>query len=125
MKDEIRTETKDLKDRTKRFALGIIRLFATLPKSPEVQIIGKQLLRAGTSVGANYRETYRSCSKAEFIAKAGDGLKELEETAYWFELLTEGGIIPAAKVEALNKECRELIAIFVSILKKSKANENL
>jgi four helix bundle protein len=125
MNDEIRAEAKDLKDRTKRFALGIIRLFSSLPKSPEAQIIGKQLLRCGTSVGANYREAYRSRSKAEFIAKAGDSLKELEETAYWLELLEEGNLHPSAKLQPILKECRELTAIFVTIIKRTKSNASL
>jgi len=79
------------------------------------------VLRSGTSVGANYREAYRSRSKAEFVAKAGDCLKEIEETAYWFELLVEGGIVPAGKLAPLRKETDELIAIFVTIIKSSKA----
>ncbi len=75
-------EEHDLKERTKQFALRIIRLFGSLPKATVAQVLGKQLLRSGTSVGANYRETHRGRSKAEFIAKCGDSLRELEETAY-------------------------------------------
>lgn len=120
----IKAEVKDLKDRTKKFALEIIRLFAVLPKGPEAQIIGKQLLRAGTSVGANYREAYRSRCKAEFIAKSGDCLKELEETAYWFELLSEGGLYSSAKLQPIMEECNELTAIFVAIIKKAKSNND-
>ena len=78
------------------------------------------MLRSGTSVGANYREAYRGRSKAEFIAKCGDSLRELEETAYWLELLLEAGIVPPEKLGELRKECDELIAIFVTILKRSK-----
>ena len=113
-------DEKDLRDRTKRFALQVIRLFGALPKSTEAQVIGKQVLRSGTSVGANYREAYRSRSKAEFTAKMGDCLKELEETAYWFELLIEGKIMDVSKITEQRKECDELIAIFVTIIKKSK-----
>lgn len=80
----------DLRDRTKRFALQIIRSLPTLPKTMEARIIGKQLLRSGTSVGANYREAFRGRSRAEFIAKCGDCLRELEETGYWLELLLDG-----------------------------------
>ena len=75
---------KDLKDRTKKFALRIIRMYTSLPKSTEAGVIGKQVLRSGTSIGANYREASRGRSKAEFIAKMGDCLMELEETTYWF-----------------------------------------
>src|SRR5712664_4877822 len=111
-------EETDLAARTKSFALQIIRLFSKLPKTTEAQILGKQMLRSGTSVGANYREAYRGRSKAEFISKCGDLLRELEETAYWLELLVDGKIVPAERVSALRQECDELIAIFVTILKR-------
>jgi four helix bundle protein len=111
---------RDLSDRTKRFALGVIRTFSMLPKTTEAQVLGKQLLRSGTSVGANHREAYRARSKAEFISKCGDSLRELEETAYWLELLVDGKIAPKDKLSAVRQECDELIAIFVTILKSSK-----
>ena len=76
-------DENDLADRTKRFALEIIRVFSMLPKTTEAQVLGKQVLRSGTSVGANYREAYRGRSKAEFVAKCGDCLREIEETRYW------------------------------------------
>ncbi|HEV2803687.1 MAG TPA: four helix bundle protein [Chthoniobacterales bacterium] len=82
----------DLRDRTKIFALRIIRLFVTLPKTTQAQVLGKQVLRAGTSIGANYREAYRGRSKPEFISKCGDCLKEIEETGYWLELLVDAHI---------------------------------
>ena len=82
--------------------------------------MGKQLLRAGTSVGANYREAYRGRSKPEFIAKCGDSLRELEETGYWLELLSEAGIATGDELQKLRTECDELTAIFVTILKRSK-----
>ncbi len=114
------TEKNDLRDRTKRFALHIIKTFSILPKNAEAQVLGKQILRSGTSVGANYREAYRSRSRAEFIAKTGDCLKELEETAYWLELLVEGDIADRHTLSDLQNECNELTAIFVTIIKKSK-----
>ncbi len=95
-------------------------MFSAVPKTTEAQVLGKQLLRAGTSVGANYREAYRGRSKAEFIAKCGDSLRELEETAYWLELLVEANIVETAKLSALRRECDELTAIFVTILKRAK-----
>src|SRR5437762_609973 len=88
-------EEKDLRQRTKEFALQIIRLFSELPKTTEAQVLGKQVLRSGTSVGANYREAYRARSRAEFIATCGESLRELEETAYWLELLVDGQIVRA------------------------------
>ena len=115
---------KDLKDRTKNFALRIIRMYSSLPKSTEARILGKQVLRSGTSVGANYREASQGRSKAEFIAKMGDCLKELEETTYWFELLIDGNILPENKVSDLLQESKELTAIFVTIIKKTKTNVN-
>ena len=75
--------------RTKNFARRIIRLYIALPKQTLPQVLGKQLLRSGTSVGANYREAYRAPSKAEFISKVGECLKEIDETAYWLELLAD------------------------------------
>ena len=115
-------EEGDLRQRTKEFALAIIRLFGTWPKTPVAQVIGKQLLRAGTSIGANYREAYRGRSKPEFIAKCGDSLRELEECGYWLELLVEARICSPATLEAVRNECDELTAIFVAIIKRARAN---
>ena len=75
---------KGLKERTKKFSLRIMKMYSSLPKSTEAQVLGKQVLRSGTSVGANYHEACRGRSKAEFLAKMGDCLKELDETTYWF-----------------------------------------
>ena len=72
------------------FALRVVRMFSQLPKSTQAQVLGKQLLRSGTSIGANYREAFRGRSKAEFVAKCGDCLREVEESAYWLELLVDG-----------------------------------
>jgi four helix bundle protein len=116
----MQTAETDLRNRTKRFALGIIQMFSNLPKTTEAQVLGKQLLRSGTSVGANYREAYRGRSKPEFIAKCGDCLREIEETAYWLELLVDAEILPANTLQSLRDECNELTAIFVTILKSSK-----
>ena len=113
-------EETDLTARTKSFALQIIRLFSKLPKTTEAQILGKQLLRSGTSVGANYREAYRGRSKAEFVSKCGDCLREIEETAYWLDLLAEANLVPRKRLQAIRQECRELIAIFVTIVKRSR-----
>jgi four helix bundle protein len=95
-------------------------MFVALPKTTEAQVLGKQVLRSGTSVGANYREAYRGRSKAEFVAKCGDCLRELEETAYWLELLVDSAIVPADKLAPLRKECDELTAIFVTIIRNAK-----
>ncbi len=115
-------ELKNLQVRTKEFALQVIRMYSALPKSTEAQVLGKQVLRSGTSVGANYREANRARSTPEFIAKIGDCLKELDETAYWLELLAESSIVPDAELTALRDECDQLLAILTTISKKTKAN---
>ena len=115
MKDE-----KDLKIRTKSFLLRIVKMYAQLPKTTEAQVMGKQVLRSGTSVGANYREAYRSRSDAEFVAKIGDCLKELDETEYWLELLVESEIVTSAKMADLLDETNQLIAILTTIAKNTK-----
>jgi len=111
---------QDLRERTKIFALRIIKMYSALPKTVIAQVLGKQVLRSGTSVGANYREAYRSRSKAEFIAKMGDCLKELDETSYWLELLVDSSIITSAKLDSLRDENNQLLAIFTTISKKTK-----
>jgi four helix bundle protein len=110
----------DLRTRTKEFALRIIRLYAALPNSVVGQVLGRQLLRSGTSVGAHYREGYRARSTAEFISKLEGGLQELDETAYWLELLVEGEVMPEDKLRSLQQEAEELTAIFVTCVKKAK-----
>ena len=112
----------DLRQRTKVYALQVIRLFPNLPRRDEALIIGRQLLRSGTSVGANYREAYRARSDAEFLAKLGDCLKELEESQYWLELLLEGAFCPPTRLEPVLDETNQLIAIFVTIINRRKAN---
>jgi four helix bundle protein len=112
----------DLRLRTKSFALRIIRMYQSIPKTGEGRVMGNQVLRSGTSVGANYREAYRARSDAEFIAKIGDCLRELDETAYWLELLEESHVLAATKLTDLKTECDELIAIFTTIVKKKKAS---
>src|SRR5216117_92903 len=91
-------DENDLRQRTQEFGLRVLRMFSRLPKTAEAQVPRKQMLRSGTSVGANYREAYRGRSKSEFIAKCGDSLRELEETAYWLELLADGKIVPPQRL---------------------------
>jgi len=117
-----RMEKPDLINRTKKFALRIIKLYVSLPKTTLAQVLGKQVLRSGTSVGANYREANRARSKLEFISKMGDCLKELDETAYWLELFVESNVISQQKLSALIDETDQLTAIFVSIINKAKGS---
>lgn len=118
----MKNEEKDLGPRTKQFARQIIRLYAALSKDTAAQVLGRQMLRAGTSVGANYREANRARSKAEFVAKIGDCLKEADETAYWLELLLEENFFPTSKLTPLLAESNELVAIFVTISKRSRGD---
>ncbi len=110
----------DLKVRTRQFALRIIRLYGALPTTVESQVIGKQVLRSGTSVGAHYREATRARSDAEFISKIEGGLQELEETQYWLELLADAEIVPPQRLASLFDEVNQLIAILVTCVKKTK-----
>ena len=113
----------NLAARTKNFARRIIRLYVALSKETVAQVLGKQALRSGTSIGANYREASRARSKAEFISKIGDCLKEAEETAYWLELLADEGIVAKKRLGLLLQEADELIAILVTISKRALATD--
>jgi len=120
----MKNEEKDLLPRTKMFARRIIRLYCSLSKTDTVaQVLGKQVLRSGTSVGANYREVNRARSKAEFISKMGDCLKEADETLYWLELLLDEKVVSEKSLGALVAEADELVAIFITILKKARGHE--
>ncbi|MEX0677320.1 MAG: four helix bundle protein [Pirellulales bacterium] len=110
----------DLGTRTRGFALRVVRLFAALPKTTEAQVLGRQLLRCGTSVGAHYREASRARSNAEFVSKLNGGLAELEEAGYWLELLADSKIVPATRLAELRAEADELIAILVTCTKNAK-----
>lgn len=115
---------EDLRIRTKKYALRIIRLYGRLPKSVEAQVLGKQVLRSGTSVGAHYREACRAKSNADFISKIEGGLQELDETAYWLELLQESKIVDEGLLQPLLNETNELMAILVTIAKKAKSKSS-
>ena len=121
MKDETDEKPVELKVRTKQFALRIIRLYAALPKTTVAQVIGKQVLRSGTSVGAHYREGTRARSDAEFISKLEGGLQELEETLYWLELIVESEIYSEKRLGDLMQEADELTAILITCVKNTKA----
>lgn len=110
----------DLRTRTKRFALQIIRLCEHLPRTDTARVIGRQLLRSGTSSGAQYREAHRAKSTADFVSKMEGALQELDETAYWLELLVEGGIIEERAIHEVYAEANELIAIFVVSVRTAK-----
>lgn len=104
----------ELKQRTKRFALRVIKLVGALPKNVEGRAIGAQLVRSGTSVGANYRAACRGRSKAEFIAKLGTVEEEADESAYWLELIIDSGLLKEGRVKPLLQEANELTAIMAA-----------
>jgi len=110
----------DLEIRTTDFALRIIRLFAALPKTTEAQVLGKQLLRCGTSVGAHYREAKRGKSTLDFISKIEGALQELDEACYWLQLIEKSDMISARRLSPLQAEAVELMKILVTIAKRAK-----
>ena len=115
-------DSNQLIQRTKLFALEVIRFFQRLPKTDEAKITGKQLLRSGTSVAANYRAACRSRSKQEFYAKICIVEEESDESLFWLELISESGIQTNAKIELILKEAKELICIFSATKKSTKLN---
>lgn len=112
----------DIRSRTTAYALRIVKMYGALPRSQLARTLGNQVLRSGTSVGANYREAFCARSKAEFVSKIGDCLRELEETAYWLELLSESDVIRADRLLPLRSETDQLIAIFTATAKSAKAS---
>lgn len=115
--------SEQLKDRTKNFALEVIKLVEQLPKGRATDIIGKQLIRSGTSVGANYRAASRAKSPADFISNMGIVEEEADEAMYWMELLVESGSLRSDQVVPLVKEANELLAITVSSIKTARSNK--
>ena len=111
-----------LRGRTKAFAVRIIRLYGALPKSSAAQVIGKQVLRSGTSVGAHYREAQRSRSRAEFISKVEVAIQELEESDYWLDLLIKCEIVAIRRLQDLKQEVCELLAMLTASVRTVKRN---
>lgn len=114
-----------MKKRTKQFALQVIRLTESLPNERTANVIGHQLLRSDTSVGANYRAAYRARSKAEFVAKLGIVEEETDESLFWMELLVESNIVSEEKLQSLMQEADEIVAIIVSTIKSTRKNNDL
>jgi four helix bundle protein len=112
-----------LRDRTKAFALRVIKMYCCLQKSTEAQVLGKQALRSGTSVAANYREASRARSDAELVSKLGIVEQELDETLLWLELLVQSGIVPDGKMAELHQEADELLRMTVAAIKTVKRKE--
>jgi four helix bundle protein len=117
-------ENVGLSERTKKYALRVIRLYSALPETVVAQVIGKQLLRSGTSVGAHYHEGTRSRSTNEFVSKLQGGLQELEETRYWLDLLTEADIVEPSRLDDLKQESQELVAILITCVNNARKKAN-
>jgi four helix bundle protein len=114
----------DLRERTKQFALRIVKMFSSLPKGRVSDVLGTQCLRSGTSVAANFREASRARSDAEFLSKLGVVEAELDETALWLELIVESKLLPVVRLEPLRMEAEELLKIVVTIIKNCKRRSN-
>jgi four helix bundle protein len=108
------TGPEELRDRTKEFAIRIVKLYRSLPHTAEAHVVDKQLLRCGTSVAANYRAACRGRSRAEWIAKIGLVVEEADETVFWLEMLSDCGIVSSQRCQDILKEARELSAIFTA-----------
>ena len=119
----IQSQTVELLSRTKAFALAAVRLYSGLPKETVAQILGRQLVRSATSVGAQYREAQRAESIADFLSKTEGVLQEVDESGYWLELLEDSGVSADSTIGVLRAESRELLAIFVAITRKAKSNK--
>ena len=113
---------ENLQTRTKQFALQVIKFCEALPKDETSRILGRQLLRSGTSVGANYRAACRAKSKSDFISKMGTVLEEADESGYWIELLQEAGKVPVHATKEPLQESKELVAIAVSSINTARHN---
>jgi four helix bundle protein len=112
--DNLMPSPQELRDRTKAFAVRIVRLYRSLPYRTDAQVLGKQLIRSGTAVAANYRAACRARSKAEWVAKIGVVVEEADETLFWLEMLMDCDIVAPGKLQALIKEGHELSAIFTA-----------
>ena len=118
-------DKRDLQDRTKHFALRVLKLVDALPSNVTGRAISSQLIRAATAVGANYRSACRARSRAEFTAKLGIALEEADESLYWLELIRDGKLLPESKLSLLLKEADELTAILASGRKSAAATSNI
>jgi four helix bundle protein len=116
------TAPVDLRQRTKAFVIRIIKLAESMPKSQAGYVIGKQVLRSGTSVAANYRAVCRARSKADFISKLGVVVEEIDETLFWLELIVDAGLLPSSRMEGILDEANQLTSIFVAARKTSRSH---
>ena len=117
-------KNQELKDRTKQFALRVIRMTDTLPRKMAADVLGRQVLRSATSVAANYRSACRARSRADFISKMGIVEEEADESGLWFELLADTGLVADNKLAELQREANELTAIAVASIRTARTGSN-
>ena len=117
-------DAAEMRQRTKDFALRVVKLVNELPKERTGEVFGRQLLKSGTSVGANYREALRASSRRHFVSTLEIACREADETLYWLELLTETGLINPARLTSLVDECQQLIAILTATIRTTKRGSN-
>jgi four helix bundle protein len=122
--DAWRMPTNDLRQRTKSFALEVIKLIDRLPPGRTTDVVGRQLLRSATSVGANYRAACMARSRADFISKMGIVQEEVDESVYWIEILTESGIVQADKLGPLKHKGIEILSMAISSIETARKNQN-
>jgi four helix bundle protein len=122
MEIKSRYPRKDLQERTKQFGLRVVRLVDALPRRKSATVIGKQLLRSATSVGANYRAACQGRSRLDFIAKLGIALEEADESLYWLEMLQDAKLVSRPKIASLIDEANQLVAILTTSQKTARAN---
>lgn len=114
---------EELRNRTRQFAVRVVRLFRALPKSAEARVIGNQLLRSATSVAANYRAVCRARTHTEFTAKMGIVVEETDETVFWLEFLIDTGVVRQERLDGLLTEANELLAIFAAAQRTAKTSQ--
>ena len=113
-------DSKELRQRTKEFALRVIKVVGALPKEQAAFVIGRQLLKSGTSIGANYREALRASSRRHFISTLEISAREADETLYWLELLAESQLVKPARLTDITDECNQLLAILSATIRSTK-----
>ncbi len=117
--------SEKLRQRTREFANRVVKLYRALPRTGEADVIGRQMLRAGTSVGANYRAACRARSRSEFVAKLGVVVEEADETLYWLQLMSDNEVVPSRRLQDLLREAQELTAIFAAARKTMRTKTQL
>ena len=117
------SDTTDIGERTRELALRVINLFRSLPKTTEAEVMGKQMLRSGTSVGAHIAESRRARSSADFANKLDGALQELEETRYWLDLIIRSAVVPPDRLASLEDEINQIMAIMVTLARKTLQSE--